>query len=72
MAPETAAESYWLGYRGKTDMPLLRQIGRFLTHCKTRWTPPHNMTTPTTMIGQAAIAALSIRRTYRATNASPP
>jgi hypothetical protein len=29
------------------------------------------MTTPTTIVGQARIAALSIRRAYRATNASP-
>ena len=28
------------------------------------WAVPHNMTTPTTIIGQATIAALSIRRTY--------
>ena len=33
--------------------------------------PPHNMTTPTTMIGQPTLATLSIRPTYRATNASP-
>lgn len=33
--------------------------------------PSHNMTTPTTMIGQATLATLSIRPTYRATNASP-
>jgi hypothetical protein len=28
------------------------------------WAAPHNMTMPTTIIGQATIAALSIRRTY--------
>jgi hypothetical protein len=28
------------------------------------WAVPHNITTPTTIIGQATIAALSIRRTY--------
>jgi hypothetical protein len=28
------------------------------------WAVPHNMTTPTTIIVQATIAALSIRRTY--------